>query len=129
VDCTDDFIHVLSLKGTVLHVSPSCTRLTGFTPAELLGQSVEVICHPADHAPLMRELKKASHAPFASVELLYRLRVKDSNRFVWIDARGKLLVEPGRGKKCVALIGRPRQLYRLPWPDLNAAAGLGQLEL
>jgi PAS domain S-box-containing protein len=131
VDCSDELVHVLSLKGTILHVSPSCTRLTGFTPADLLGQPVDVICYPADHAPLLRELKKATHDPSAPVELLYRLRIKHRpNKFVWIDARGKLLVEQGKGKKCVALIGRPRQPHRrLPWSDLRAAAGLGQLEL
>ena len=55
-----DFIHVLSLKGSLLYVSPAITRILGYTTQELIGRSIADLCHPADIVPVMRELKEAS---------------------------------------------------------------------
>jgi PAS domain S-box-containing protein len=130
VDRTDDFVHVFSVKGALLYASASCTRLMGFTPEELVGQPVSALCHPADIAPVLRELRNAATNPTGRVELLYRLVTKnDPSKSVWVDARGKLFVDQRKGRKSVILIGRPTQLYQLPWTDLSAAAGLGDIEL
>ncbi|KIJ38881.1 hypothetical protein M422DRAFT_258287 [Sphaerobolus stellatus SS14] len=59
---SDDFIHVLSLKGSLLYVSPAITRVLGYTASELVGRSISDLCHPADIVPVMRELKEASSA-------------------------------------------------------------------
>ncbi|KZV94378.1 hypothetical protein EXIGLDRAFT_737125 [Exidia glandulosa HHB12029] len=70
-----DFIHVLSLKGAYLYVSPSITRALGYEPNDLMGKSVSDLCHPADRVPLERELKDAGIAQAGTVRLLYRMRL------------------------------------------------------
>jgi PAS domain S-box-containing protein len=114
-----DFIHVLSLKGNFLYVAPSVRRVLGYEPDELVGKAIQDFCHPADVVPLMRELKESStvpttgseaativHAP-KRVDLLYRARNK-AGEFVWAEARGRLFVEPGKGRKAIILSGRAR---------------------
>ncbi|KAI5117742.1 hypothetical protein M0805_004931 [Coniferiporia weirii] len=53
-----DFVHVLSLKGHFLYVSPGVARVLGYAPDELVGRCVGDFCHPSDLVPLLRELKE-----------------------------------------------------------------------
>ncbi|TDL16156.1 hypothetical protein BD410DRAFT_646025 [Rickenella mellea] len=55
-----DFVHVLSLKGYFLYVSPSVRKVLGYEAAELVGKSITEYCHPSDVVPLIRELKESS---------------------------------------------------------------------
>uniref|UniRef100_A0A8H7K7C6 PAS domain-containing protein n=1 Tax=Bionectria ochroleuca TaxID=29856 RepID=A0A8H7K7C6_BIOOC len=56
---TDDMIHVLSLKGLFLYLSPACKRILEYDPNELLGNALSTVCHPSDIVPVTRELKDA----------------------------------------------------------------------
>lgn len=127
-----DLIYVLSLKGTVLYVSPSVEQILGFQPHELTGCSIADFTHPSDVVPVFRELKdstsnasiaasarSASHrrgrgtrdaAP--SVNLLFRMRCRN-NTYRWIESSGKLHLEQGKGRKVVVSTGRPRPVYHL----------------
>lgn len=37
-------------------------------------------------------------------------------------------VQPGKGRKCVILIGRPRELFEMPRKNLELAGGFGDKE-
>ena len=37
-------------------------------------------------------------------------------------------VEQGKGRKCVILVGRPREVYRMSWSDLERLGGFGATE-
>lgn len=96
---THEFIHVLSLKGSFLYVSPSAARALEYEPNELIGKTIQSICHPSDIVPVMRELKESGNgSAHAIVNLLYRIRRKSSG-YVWIEASGKLHLEQGKGRK------------------------------
>ncbi|PWN23399.1 hypothetical protein BCV69DRAFT_236421, partial [Microstroma glucosiphilum] len=126
---SQDLIHVLSLKGTFLYVSPSVERLLGWKPEELMGKSISDFCHPSDVVPVFRELKdstsnasinaaaKRSFRP--EVNLLMRMRHKNDN-FVWIESKGKLHLEQGKGRKVVISSARSRPVYNLPWEPVKA---------
>lgn len=97
----------------------------------------------------MRLLKDTSSIQNPTVELLYRIRRKHSG-YVWLESKGKLhsackrpnaasrradlslrsrpTVEPGKGRKCVILVGRPREVLKMSWNDLRSAGGLGDTE-
>ncbi|KAF8518376.1 hypothetical protein BU17DRAFT_24106, partial [Hysterangium stoloniferum] len=133
LDNSDDFIHVLSLKGSLLYMAPSITRILGYGADELIGRSIVDLCHPADLVPVMRELKDASSTPVYQspishsqqrhsfqhpfshahpppppprpTSLLFRARHK-SGEYVWLLSRGRLHVEPSKGRKAVVLVGR-----------------------
>ncbi|KAI0697006.1 hypothetical protein BC835DRAFT_1271027 [Cytidiella melzeri] len=151
LESSPDFIQVLSLKGAFLYVSPSVRRVLGYAPEDLVGMSITDFCHEADKIPLVRELKEssASLASAASVgtppqesqpsssqqqsfsspavpkvvDLLFRIRVKDST-YVWLECRGRLYVEPGKGRKAIILSGRVRSMASLAWASIARAGGL-----
>lgn len=136
-----DIVHVLSLKGTFLYVSPSVERILGYKPEELVGKSISEFCHPSDVVPVFRELKDStSNASIAAaarhwarvdgtvnpptkggagqtgpqVNLVMRMKHKHHGH-VWIENVGKLHLEQGKGRKVVISTGRQRPMYNLPW--------------
>ncbi|KAG1730863.1 uncharacterized protein EDB91DRAFT_1307338 [Suillus paluster] len=144
-----DFIVVLSLKGAFLYVAPSVRLVLGYEPDELVGKSISDYCHPADLVPLMRELKESSITPNTTtaesttpsptssqhpaslpktVDLLFRARAK-SSEYAWIECRGRLHVEPGKGRKAIILSGRGKWMPSLSWRSVARAGGLGEQEL
>src|SRR3954464_11759545 len=58
---TDDVVHVLSLKGLFLYLSPSSNRILEYDPSELGGAALSSVCHPSDIVPVTRELKETSN--------------------------------------------------------------------
>ncbi|KAG9294150.1 hypothetical protein G9A89_021509 [Geosiphon pyriformis] len=123
---SDDFIHVLSLKGIFLYCSPSSRRMLEYEPDELVGKSLSTICHPSDIVPVMRELKESSNGVEA-VNLVYRIRRKNTG-YMWLEAHGKLHLEQGKGRKCVILSARERPVYKLMWKDLQINGGISDHE-
>ncbi|KAJ8507839.1 hypothetical protein ONZ45_g9827 [Pleurotus djamor] len=131
-----DFIHVVSLKGLFLYVAPAVRKVLGYEPEELIGKSITDYCHPHDIVPLTRELKESSatsgqmhdaHVAHPSrprtVDLLFRGLTK-SGSYVWVECRGRLYVEPGKGRKAIILSGRARSMASLPWSDVPLGGGL-----
>ncbi|OSC97372.1 hypothetical protein PYCCODRAFT_1481341 [Trametes coccinea BRFM310] len=62
------------------------------------------------------------HSP-RPVDLLFRIQAKDRG-YVWIECRGRLHVEPGKGRKAIILSGRLRNLPHLEWAPVARAGGL-----
>ena len=127
-----DFIHVLSLRGSFLYVAPSVKRVLGYAAEDLAGKMISDYCHPADLVPLMRELKESSSLPSTDggppavprkVDLLYRIKSKDG-AFVWVESRGRLHVESGKGRKAIILSGRVRPMPKLTWGSPSQTGGL-----
>ncbi|KAJ7086884.1 putative blue light photoreceptor, partial [Mycena belliarum] len=125
-----DFVHVLSLKGAFLYAAPAVTRVLGWAPAELVGRALADLCFARDVVSVGRALKEASlpvegvrnptdilpasaSAPtgtvpaelLRTVDLVFRARTK-AGAWVWVEARGRLHVEPGKGRKAIVLVGR-----------------------
>lgn len=123
----DDFIHVLSLKGSLLYCSPAVARVLEYEASELVGATLSSLCHPSDVVPVMRQLKDASSASNPHVRLLYRIRRKHSG-YVWIESIGKLHIEPGKGRKAVIAVARPRDVLQMNWNELRQSGGLGDTE-
>ncbi|KAF5323281.1 hypothetical protein D9619_013494 [Psilocybe cf. subviscida] len=59
------------------------------------------------------------------VDLLFRCRTK-FGRYVWVEARGRLYVEPGKGRKAIILAGRAREMTCLKWADVGRAGGVAR---
>lgn len=123
---SDDVIHVLSLKGLFLYLSPSCGRILEYEPSALVGMALSSICHPSDIVPVTRELKETQSG--ASVTVVYRIRRRDSG-YVWFESHGCLHTEQGKGRKCIILVGRIRPVYTLSKQVLKTAGGIGEHEM
>lgn len=122
----DDVVHVLSLKGLFLYLSPSSKRVLEYDAAELAGTSISSICHPSDIVPLTRELKDTTSGN--SVNMVFRIRRKQSG-YTWFESHGSLFVEQGKGRKCIILVGRKRPVFALSRRELESKGGIGDGEL
>ncbi|KAL2751924.1 hypothetical protein ACRALDRAFT_1037725 [Sodiomyces alcalophilus JCM 7366] len=124
---TDDVVHVLSLKGLFLYLSPSCKRILEYDAAELAGSALSTVCHPSDIVPVTRELKDT--AAGNSVNIVFRIRRKNSG-YTWFESHGSLFVEQGKGRKSIVLVGRKRPVFSLSRRHLEAhGGGIGDSEL
>ncbi|KAI1100059.1 hypothetical protein F4804DRAFT_345029 [Jackrogersella minutella] len=122
----DDVVHVLSLKGLFLYLSPSCKRILEYDATELVGNSISSISHPSDIVPVTRELKDATNG--SSVNIVFRIRRKQ-NGYTWFESHGSLFVEQGKGRKCIILVGRKRPVFALSRRELESNGGIGDSEL
>ncbi|KAI1175330.1 PAS domain-containing protein [Nemania sp. FL0916] len=122
----DDVVHVLSLKGLFLYLSPSSKRVLEYDSAELVGTSISSICHPSDIVPLTRELKDTTSGN--PVNVVFRIRRKQSG-YTWFESHGSLFAEQGKGRKCIILIGRKRPVFSLSRRELESKGGIGDGEL
>lgn len=123
---TDDVVHVLSLKGLFLYLSPSSRKVLEYDASELVGTALSSVCHPSDIVPVTRELKDTSIT--AAVNVVFRIRRKKSG-YTWFESHGSLCVEQGKGRKCIILVGRERPVYALARHDIEAAGGIGENEM
>lgn len=123
---TDDVVHVLSLKGLFLYLSPSCKKILEYDPNELVGNPISSICHPSDIVPITRELKDTAVEKY--VNIVFRIRRKQSG-YTWFESHGSLFVEQGKGRKCIILVGRKRPVFALSRRDVESNGGIGDGEL
>ena len=123
---TDDVIHVLSLKGLFLYLSPSSRKVLEYDSHELVGRSLSSVCHPSDIVPVTRELKETTSG--SSVNVVFRIRRKESG-YMWFEGHGSLHTEQGKGRKCIILVGRERPVYAIAKYDILASGGIGENEL
>ncbi|KAG8846840.1 blue light receptor [Tulasnella sp. 330] len=130
----DDLVHVLSVKGVLQYASPSLLHHLEYTADEIIGMTIADIAHPQDLTPITRELKEASclvETPTnanivaqKTVHLLYRVRRKRSG-MVWLEASGRLHMEPGKTRKSIIFSGRLRNVPSLTWRKVERMGGLG----
>lgn len=123
---TDDVVHVLSLKGLFLYLSPSSRKVLEYDPSELVGTALSSVCHPSDIVPVTRELKDTSTG--TAVNVVFRIRRKHSG-YTWFESHGSLHLEQGKGRKCIIMVGRERPVYALARADIMSAGGFGESEL
>ena len=123
---TDDVVHVLSLKGLFLYLSPSSRKVLEYDPSELVGTALSSVCHPSDIVPVTRELKDTSTG--AAVNVVFRIRRKH-NGYTWFESHGSLHLEQGKGRKCIIMVGRERPVYALARKDISSDGNFGESEL
>jgi PAS domain S-box-containing protein len=123
---TDDVVHVLSLKGLFLYLSPSCKKVLEYDTVDLVGYSLSSICHPSDIVPVTRELKDT--AAGGPVNIVFRIRRKQSG-YMWFESHGSLFVEQGKGRKYIILVGRKRPVFALQRKAFDANGGIGDSEI
>lgn len=123
---TDDVVHVLSLKGLFLYLSPSSRKVLEYDAGELIGTALSSVCHPSDIVPVTRELKETISG--ASVDVVFRIRRKHSG-YMWFEGHGSLHTEQGKGRKCIILVGRERPVYTLSRRDVASNGGICESEL
>ncbi|KAH1496427.1 hypothetical protein KXV92_005067 [Aspergillus fumigatus] len=120
VENADDVIHVLSFEGELLYISPSCRKVLGYDPNELIGKTLSTICHPSDIGPVIRDLRSCTNSDPVSV--MYRVRTKYSG-YMWFESHGSWHIGD-RGRQYLVMTGRVCPVYHL---DQLANIGNGGL--
>jgi PAS domain S-box-containing protein len=123
---TDDVVHVLSLKGLFLYLSPASRKVLEYDASELVGTALSSVCHPSDIVPVTRELKDTSGG--ATVNVMFRIRRKHSG-YTWFESHGCLHIEQGKGRKCIIMVGRERPVYAISRSQVVGVGGIGDSEL
>jgi PAS domain S-box-containing protein len=123
---SDDVIHVLSLKGLFLYLSPSCRKVLEYDASDLVGTALSSVCHPSDIVPVTRELKDTQNG--TAISVVFRIRRKHSG-YMWFESHGALHTEHGKGRKCIILVGRERPVYTLSKTMVASQGGIGENEM
>lgn len=87
---TDDSTGRISLDGEVLWASPACERLTGFSPAEMVGTKVLKRTHPDDRARLIARFRAVIAGDEVDPSVEYRYQHRDG-RWIWVEAKPTLV--------------------------------------
>ncbi|SKB32083.1 PAS domain S-box protein [Daejeonella lutea] len=86
VEHGDDAIVILGANGKAIYVSPSITRVLGYSEEEALALSLEDILHPADRVSVSRRMAEAMVRPGETINgQTARIRHKDGS-WRWIEA-------------------------------------------
>ncbi|WFD42486.1 hypothetical protein MPSI1_001131 [Malassezia psittaci] len=135
-----DAVHFVTWHDELQYVSQSSLSLLGYHAEELMGKSVEEMCHPNDIVALLRDLKSiknkttrssnprpkpqmkqvrvdegtSRHTTLAEVNGLLRYNHK-TNGLVWMDSTARLVQQQGgagrRARSVIVVSGyRPRNL-------------------
>ncbi|KAJ3301562.1 blue light receptor [Kappamyces sp. JEL0829] len=119
-----DFIHVLSLRGLFLHVSPEpCKRLLEWDQGEIVGHKISEFVHPSDLVTVMRDLRNCSAE--GSVNFICRMKRKRSG-YIYMEMNGHVYSGSKRNR-CFIITGRERPALHLPMnlilkPEANPSA-------
>jgi len=79
IENSRDAITLMDAEGMVLFQSPSATRITGYTPDDLVGVNVFTLIHPDDLPAALRTMEAALDGPGQAVRVTHRVRHKDGN--------------------------------------------------
>ncbi|MGH9901374.1 MAG: PAS domain-containing protein, partial [Pyrinomonadaceae bacterium] len=94
IENASDLISIMNPDGTVRYLSPSCARVLGYEPEELIGKQILDHIHP-DDLPLMKEqLEYKLEHPGVVIDLTCRFRHKDGTWRVLEGVSVNLLDDP-----------------------------------
>ncbi len=91
---TDMISQTSCLDGRLTYLSPAVERVTGFTPAELVGQRMQAFVHPEDLPGFMgafRDLMAGSRREGRAIR--FRSRHKDG-AWLWLESNPRLVRAP-----------------------------------
>lgn len=93
--------------GRIAYVSPSCERLTGFRPEEVVGRTARMWVHPDDWTTVVTAFQaQLKGGPSAAIEgIEYRLIAKDG-RELWMESSPRATVDPATGAVSVTDVVR-----------------------
>lgn len=108
--------------GRIAYVSPSCERLTGFRPDEVIGRTARMWVHPDDWATVVAafqaQLTSGTSSTIQSIE--YRVITKDG-RELWMESAPRATVDPATGAISVTDVVRDITARKVLSAALSAA--------
>ncbi|RDL33150.1 PYP-like sensor (PAS) [Venustampulla echinocandica] len=117
-----DLLHILTPDGRIIYLSPSCNRLTGYLPEELVGKFIVDFIHADDSGIFVREFNE-SIASGNPLRFFYRFRMKDGSYTIFESHGHPHLTSEAAafGPNNAAGFCRGVFMMARPYPTKNAA--------
>jgi PAS domain S-box-containing protein len=95
-----DMISILAADGTVGYISPSCKRVLGYLPGEVVGRNVLDLVHPEDRDLVEEALAESFAGPGAAHSYVARMRASGGG---WrlLESIGSVRADPQEGLRAV----------------------------
>jgi PAS domain S-box-containing protein len=93
VHSVNDVIYEISSDGTIAYVSPSITRMLGYTPEEVTGKNFFSYMYPDDVPALTQALSSLGKSDYSYLEYRY---VTKTGEIRWVRSSTNPVVENGR---------------------------------
>ena len=87
-----DIISQIDARHRAVFVSPSVTRVLGYSYTDLLGKTPAEFIHPEDFPALFGAIEQAGRNGESSARLEYRFRHADG-RYIWIESQAMIMVD------------------------------------
>jgi diguanylate cyclase (GGDEF)-like protein/PAS domain S-box-containing protein len=92
VQSSSDLVFAVDATRSITYASPSCTKVLGYEPEELLGSETGTLVHPDDFDVLLHAFLGIVDDPGASVEFSIRVRHHDGT-WRWLEGLAKNLLD------------------------------------
>lgn len=89
---SSDVISVHTPNGIFTYVSPSCEKLLGYKPDELIGKLIFELFHPDDLEKIVNKHLTVLESPHTQI-LTFRIKRKDGS-FIWLESTGHAIHHP-----------------------------------
>jgi PAS domain S-box-containing protein len=89
-----DLVCLHEPDGRYLYISPSCRRLLGYEPEELLGTNPYDLFHPEDLERIRTEAHDKALEGQGAVSVIYRIR-KKSGEYTWFETLTEPILDEG----------------------------------
>ena len=124
IEHSPDAITLLTPDGTLLYASPSTTRITGYSPEELVGTDSFALIHPDDLKKVREQLTLLTTYARDLSPFEYRLRDKDG-RWRWLEVSATNLLNcPQIG----AIVCHARDITRQKYSPFLGQATSSEIE-
>jgi len=92
VQSSSDLVFAVDADSTVTYASPSCTKVLGYEPEDLLGSETGMLVHDEDIEDLRATLNQTVGVPGGSVEFSLRVRHHDGS-WRWLEGLATNLLD------------------------------------
>ncbi|KXS17347.1 hypothetical protein M427DRAFT_259727 [Gonapodya prolifera JEL478] len=111
-----DLTFIVSSRGIFLHASQGmCKDWTGYDPEEIVGLTLNELCHANDMPNVARELRGSR--VHSDISVVWRI-IRADGSYLWLDSTGhKYELDNRKRTKCFVLSCRPRTVETALEPE------------
>ena len=92
IEESTDVVTILDEDGQFEYLSPAATRRLGYTPAELVDETVFDLVHPGDRGAVLDQIATLVAEPRRRISAEFRFEQPDGS-WLWVEARGRNLLD------------------------------------